>query len=284
MIDKHNRLWFVQDICGIICAIFTYFLILFAQYVVMMCILLPEENSLYKLVNIVIYEILFFLAISSHLRTMLTDPGAVPRGTATKEAIESLGLIEGQVLYKCQKCCSIKPERAHHCSVCQRCIRKMDHHCPWVNNCVGLNNQKYFVLFTFYIILLSTHSLFLAVFSLVKCVETDWKQCGPRQAAISYIPAHVNPTPWTIILLVCLIFEALLFAIFTMIMFGIQIQGIYNNETGIESLKKENKSWRMRSFKSFRDVFGTRFNLTWFSPFTKPIVGGKVETSYSYAV
>lgn len=97
MIDKHNRclggLWFVQDICGIICAIFTYFLILFAQYVVMMCILLPEENSLYKVVNIVIYEILFFLAISSHMRTMLTDPGAVPRGTATKEAIESLGKL-----------------------------------------------------------------------------------------------------------------------------------------------------------------------------------------------
>ena len=47
----------------------------------------------------------------------------------------------------CKKCLSMRPPRAHHCSICGRCVLRMDHHCPWVGNCVGLHNHKYFLMF-----------------------------------------------------------------------------------------------------------------------------------------
>ncbi|XP_026704443.1 palmitoyltransferase ZDHHC15 isoform X2 [Athene cunicularia] len=53
----------------------------------------------------------------------------------------------------CDRCQLIKPDRCHHCSVCAVCVLKMDHHCPWVNNCIGFSNYKFFLLFLAYALL-----------------------------------------------------------------------------------------------------------------------------------
>ncbi|NP_001359470.1 palmitoyltransferase ZDHHC3 isoform 4 [Mus musculus] len=243
-----GAMWFIRDGCGIACAIVTWFLVLYAEFVVLFVMLVPSRDYAYSIINGIVFNLLAFLALASHCRAMLTDP-------VTHSSVPALP----------SRCLCWKD------SVCKRCIRKMDHHCPWVNNCVGENNQKYFVLFTMYIALISLHALIMVGFHFLHCFEEDWTKCS------SFSP------PTTVILLILLCFEALLFLIFTSVMFGTQVHSICTDETGIEQLKKEERRWAKKTkWMNMKAVFGHPFSLGWASPFATPDQG-KADP-YQYVV
>lgn len=89
----------------------------------------------------------------------------------TKEAPKQMAFEKKKFggIRMCARCLRTKPDRCHHCSQCNKCVLKMDHHCPWVANCIGFRNYKYFLNMLFYaslsaiIIVVTAYPVFLAV-------------------------------------------------------------------------------------------------------------------------
>ncbi|CAG8521096.1 7725_t:CDS:2 [Paraglomus brasilianum] len=82
----------------------------------------------------------------------------------------------------CKKCHLPKPERAHHCSVCKRCVLRFDHHCPWIANCVGHYNHRYFLLFMTYLTIACAYFATLGWQPFLQSLEFDyeWEWWMPR--------------------------------------------------------------------------------------------------------
>jgi DHHC palmitoyltransferase len=89
----------------------------------------------------------------------------------------------------CDKCESIRPPRCHHCRVCNRCVFQFDHHCVWLNNCVGYNNVRSFLLAVIYITVGCWYGVALLYKPFYKPLQDQLRKYG---GLLSYIQKYMS--------------------------------------------------------------------------------------------
>lgn len=110
------------------------------------------SNYFYYLLSVfIVAHVVFYLSLS------FSNPGIVPKrargNSAIEDALELLAdpqtALDCDPKRICLTCRDWKPLRSKHCRVCGICVRTMDHHCVWINNCVGKFNHRMFIVFVF---------------------------------------------------------------------------------------------------------------------------------------
>lgn len=153
----------------------------------------------------------------------------------------------------CSKCKHVKPDRAHHCSVCEDCILKMDHHCPWVNNCISFTNYKSFLLFLFYSLLYCTFisATTFQYFMFLWNRDTN----GANRFHLLF-----------------LFFISVMFAISLLSLFCYHVHLISHNRTTLEAFRApifrkgpDKNGFNVGALNNFKEVFGDN-KILWFFP------------------
>jgi palmitoyltransferase ZDHHC9/14/18 len=168
------------------------------------------------------------VAVFALLRTATMDPGVVPRAppeeplpvddgsgnppvVRPKPAAWKEEIIDGvkvQLKY-CTTCRIYRPPRATHCGICDNCVHKFDHHCPWTGTCIGERNYRFFALFVWSLSFLDVYCGAWSIALLAQYtidIENKGSATGADAfgEAVAKVPTTIFVIVWMLLTICCL--------------------------------------------------------------------------------
>ncbi|XP_078018512.1 palmitoyltransferase ZDHHC12-B isoform X3 [Epinephelus lanceolatus] len=175
---------------------------------------LRKQEETGQLIQPVLFVLLVLVSVLLYFAVSLMDPGFILSDDSDLQF--TLGVTEEQQdmippttkslrQRRCGHCLlQQQPMRSKHCQTCQHCVRRYDHHCPWIENCVGERNHRWFVLYLAVQLLVLLWGLHIAWFQfcahLAAVAAHQWDAAGRGRAGGSALadcaaPARLPPLP-----------------------------------------------------------------------------------------
>lgn len=183
----------------------------------------PPLDSIGGAVNMAVFLTWVVLTLYNYFMAMFKGPGCVPLGWRPEN------LEPAKCLQYCDFCKGYKAPRSHHCRKCDRCVMKMDHHCPWINTCCGHFNHGNFVWFLLFAPIGCIHAICILIPCIYRAIHFHYYFYNRRNEPLVYLGAlEFLMTMFSIGLSIGVVIAV------GMLLF-MQMKSIWKNETGIES-------------------------------------------------
>ncbi|KAM7133458.1 palmitoyltransferase ZDHHC19 [Molossus nigricans] len=147
---------------------------------------------------------LFVLTFLSLISLNFSDPGILHQGSNEQGPMTVHMVWVNHRAFRlqwCQKCCFHRPPRTYHCPLCNICVEDFDHHCKWVNNCIGHRNFRFFMLLVLSLCLYSGAVLVTCLIFLLRTTQQPLS-IDKVIAIVVAVPAAVFLVPLFLLLLI----------------------------------------------------------------------------------
>eukprot|EP01097_Dermamoeba_algensis_P002532 TRINITY_DN2009_c0_g1_i1.p1 TRINITY_DN2009_c0_g1~~TRINITY_DN2009_c0_g1_i1.p1 ORF type:complete len:305 (-),score=26.97 TRINITY_DN2009_c0_g1_i1:427-1341(-) len=208
---------------------------------------------------LVISIIGIMISFVSFVMSSFIDPGIIPRGTPPASEFDKPSptkhvIVDGiQFTTKyCDTCNFYRPPRSTHCSECDNCVLRFDHHCPWLANCVGKRNYNFYLTFIFSLMLNSIYTSFWSGYWFVRLILNS-KDSGGDALLDSLRTSPVSPV-------LCVLTAIVVLAMAKLV--GFHIYLVCVNQTTNEQIK--------RTYRKARNPYFVGRAKNWFIQFCPP--------------